>query len=65
MPFKSGIAEKSLRQRKSGNPVGNDLDGLLGDGRADDLAKLTKSALSRLRDSGNVGFDGVSRCLVG
>jgi len=65
MPFKSGIAEKSLRQRKSGNPIGNDLESFLGDRRADDLTKLTKSSLSRLRHSGNIRFDGVSRCLVG
>lgn len=65
MVFESSIAEKWLGQSKSRDAVRDDFDGLAGDGRADDLTKLTKSGLSRLGHSDDVGLDGVVRGLVG
>lgn len=48
--LKAGIAKKGLGQGQGGNAVGDDFGGLGGDGLADDLAKLAKSALSGLGD---------------
>ena len=68
MVFESSIAKEWFGQSKGGNAVGDDFDGLGGDGGADDLAKLAKSGLSRLGEAANVSFDSgsaVGRSLVG
>ncbi len=65
MVFEGSIAKKWLGQGKSWNAVGDDLDGLFGNGGADDLTKQTKSGLSGLGDGGNVGLDSVARGPVG
>ena len=57
MVFESSVAKEWLGQSKGGNAVGDDLDGLGRDGRADNLAKLAKSGLSRLGDAVNVSLD--------
>ena len=65
MILEGGIAKKWLGQSKSWNAVGDDLEGPVGDGGADDLTKLAKSGSSGLGDGGNVGLDGVARGPVG
>lgn len=61
MVLEGRIAKKCLGQSKRWNAVGDDLDGLLGDGGADDLTNLNQRSSSRLGDRGNVGVDSLAR----
>ncbi len=65
MVLEGRIAKKCLGQGERWNAVGDDLDGLLGNGGTDDLTNLNQRSSSRLGDRGNVGVDSVARCPQG